>query len=30
MMNDRFRNDAYFQALRNAVTPDTHLVLPEV
>jgi type III protein arginine methyltransferase len=26
MMNDRFRNDAYFQALRNAVTPDTHVL----
>lgn len=26
MMNDRLRNDAYFQALRNAVTPDTHVL----
>ncbi|MFA7455698.1 MAG: tetratricopeptide repeat protein [Desulfobulbaceae bacterium] len=26
MMNDRFRNDAYFQALRNAVTPETHVL----
>jgi type III protein arginine methyltransferase len=26
MMNDRFRNDAYFQALGNAITPDTHVL----
>jgi len=26
MMNDRLRNDAYFQALRNAVTPDTRVL----
>lgn len=26
MMNDRLRNDAYFQALRNAVTPNAHVL----
>lgn len=26
MMNDRLRNDAYFAALQNAVTPDTHVL----
>jgi len=26
MMNDRFRNDAYYAALKNAITPDTHVL----
>lgn len=26
MMNDRIRNDAYYQALRNAVTPGAHVL----
>lgn len=26
MMNDKFRNDAYFAALQNAVTPATHVL----
>jgi predicted RNA methylase len=26
MMNDRFRNDAYFDALQNAITPATHVL----
>ncbi|MDH3327727.1 MAG: protein arginine N-methyltransferase [Desulfobulbaceae bacterium] len=26
MMNDRFRNDAYYNALQNAITPDTSVL----